>query len=240
MLGRFLEFSVATSDIAASLQFYSRLGFSQASVGDTWHHPYAVLSDGRIHIGLHQDSLATPQITFVKPQLLQHTGALEKLGIEIEFRRLGSNVFNEVAWRDPSGTMIRLVEARTFSPARLAPAAESACGNFLEIALPSADLDAAKAYWERLGFVGMDESGAGIAHVCCMSDTINIGLYSRADLPAPTLLFAADDLPKCIARLAQLGIQTGRALPGALSARSAAYLSAPEGTPILIQSAADA
>src|ERR1700690_1167167 len=99
MLGRFLEFSVATSDIAASLQFYSRLGFSQVSVGDTWQHAYAVLSDGRIHIGLHQDSVARPQITFVKPQLLQHTGALEQLGIEIEFGQLGSNAFNENAGR---------------------------------------------------------------------------------------------------------------------------------------------
>ncbi len=234
MLGRFLEISLATPDIAASLQFYASLGFSQAGVGDVWQHPYAVLSDGRIHIGLHQGSGTAPQITFVKPQLLQHIGEFEQLGIEFETRRLGGDVFNEIRWRDPSGHLIRLVEARTFSPPRLATAAQSACGHFMEIALPSADPDIAKAYWERLGFVGMDEPGAPLAHVCCMSDTINIGLYSRRDLAAPTLVFDTDDLPKCVAHLAQLGIEVVRTMPGA------ALFSAPEGTPILIQSGAGA
>ncbi|MFI4891307.1 MAG: VOC family protein [Steroidobacterales bacterium] len=243
MLGRFLEFSVATPDIAASLRFYAGLGFSAAGVGDTWQHPYAVLSDGRVCIGLHQGCFATPQITFVKPHLLQQIAALERLGIEFETRRLGSNVFNEIAWRDPCGHLIRLIEARTFSPVRLASAAQSACGHFLEIALPTAYMEAAKTYWESLGFVGMDEAGARLAHVCCMSDTINVGLYDPQDLSAPTLVFDADDLPKCVAQLAQLGIQAERPLPGtpgSRNARGAALFVAPEGTPILVQSSATA
>ena len=54
MLGRFLELSVATPDIAASFDFYSRLGFTQADAGEVWPHTYVVVTDGRIHIGLHQ------------------------------------------------------------------------------------------------------------------------------------------------------------------------------------------
>ena len=54
MFGRFLELSLTTADIAASVQFYERLGFSQLTTGDTWTHPYGVLSDGRICLGLHQ------------------------------------------------------------------------------------------------------------------------------------------------------------------------------------------
>ena len=46
MLGRFLEFSVETPDIPASLEFYGKIGFSQAKVGDAWDHPYAVVTDG--------------------------------------------------------------------------------------------------------------------------------------------------------------------------------------------------
>jgi catechol 2,3-dioxygenase-like lactoylglutathione lyase family enzyme len=237
MLGRFLEFSLATPDIAASLEFYTRLGFSQAQVGDTWRHPYAVLTDGRIHIGLHQDSGASPQITFVKPQLLQHVDALEQLGLEFEFRRLGNDVFNEIGWRDPSAHRVRLVEARTFSPAK-PQTAESACGRFLEIALPSPDRGFAKAYWERLGFVGIDEPDARLAHVCCMSDTINIGLYAPRDLPSPALVFDAEDVPARLAELAQRGIESSRTLPGALPAGSAALFTAPEGTPILVYSSA--
>ena len=48
MLGRFLEFSLATPDIQASLDFYSRLGFSQAAAGEAWFHPYAVVTDGSL------------------------------------------------------------------------------------------------------------------------------------------------------------------------------------------------
>jgi catechol 2,3-dioxygenase-like lactoylglutathione lyase family enzyme len=214
MLGRFLEFSVATPDITASFEFYSKLGFSQADVGDVWQHPYVVMTDGRIPIGLHQDSSPSPQITFVRPQLLQVIDALEKMRIEIEFRRLGNNVFNEVGLRDPSGHLIRLVEARTYSPGKLASASPSSCGQFQEIALPSPDPEAAKAFWERLGFVGMDENEAPLRHVCCVSDTINIGLYAPGDMPAPTLLFESNEA----------------------GARGARKLIAPEGTVLRVQS----
>ena len=39
MLGRFLEISVHAPDIVGSLEFYERLGFTQASAGETWQHP---------------------------------------------------------------------------------------------------------------------------------------------------------------------------------------------------------
>ena len=214
MLGRFLEYSVATPDITASFEFYSELGFSQADAGDVWQHPYVVMTDGRIPIGLHQDSSTSAQITFVRPQLLQLIDALEKMRIKLEFRRLGNNVFNEVGLRDPSGHLIRLVEARTFSPGQLAIASPSSCGQFQEIALPAPDPEAAKVFWERLGFVGMDETEAPWKHVCCVSDTINIGLYAPADMPAPTLLFESNDA-------------------GASGARR---LIAPEGTVLRVQS----
>ena len=63
MLGRFLEYSVATPDVAASLEFYIKLGFSPAEVGEAWPHPYAVVTDGRIHLGLHQHPLPAPSLT---------------------------------------------------------------------------------------------------------------------------------------------------------------------------------
>ena len=93
----------------------------------------------------------------------------------LEFRRLGNDVFNELGWLDPSGHLIRLVEARTFSPCKRAATEMSLCGYFAEIALPSAELRRAKEYWEKLGFVGMDELEAPLPHVSCTSDSIDIG-----------------------------------------------------------------
>jgi catechol 2,3-dioxygenase-like lactoylglutathione lyase family enzyme len=234
VLGRFLEFSLATPDIQASLDFYTRLGFSQAQVGEAWPHPYAVVTDGRICLGLHQEAIPAPSMTFVKPGLLKHLGALEELGLEFEFRHLGNDVFNEVGWLDPSGQLIRLVEARTFSPSKRLGTDTSRCGYFLEIALPAPSPDAAKAYWEHFGFVGIDEMDDRLPHVSCTSDYIDLGLYGPSHLRRSTLRFEVDDVDGTLARLAEFGISSTGEIPLPLRQVPAAVLVAPEGTPILL------
>lgn len=236
MLGRFLEYSIATPDIRASLEFYAKLGFSQAQVGEAWPHPYAVVTDGRICLGLHQAIGAAPCITFVKPDLLGHLSALEKLDLNLEFRRLGNDVFNELGWFDPSGHLLRLVEARTFSPTKRLGTDISLCGYFLEIGLPAPERAAAKDFWERLGFVGIDELDGRLPHVSCTSDSITVGLYAPAHLPQATLLFDAGDVGGALARLAEVGILPAGQLPSPLRQLPAAVITAPEGTPILLLS----
>jgi catechol 2,3-dioxygenase-like lactoylglutathione lyase family enzyme len=236
VLGRFLEFSIATPDIQASLDFYARLGFSEAEVGEAWSHPYAVLTDGRIYLGLHQNSAWLPAITFVKPELLKHLESFEELGLTFEFRNVGNDVFNEVGWVDPSGHLIRLIEARTFSPSKRQATDTSLCGYFVEIALPAPNVDTAKAYWEQFGFVGIDEPDAMLPHVSCTSDTVDIGLYQPTHLQEPTLLFEVADFTKTLASLEVIGIKPGR-VPAPLRQMPAAVLIAPEGTPILLTAA---
>lgn len=238
MLGRFLEFSLPTPDIRASLDFYTKLGFSQAQVGDAWPHPYAVVTDGRICLGLHQGAIAVPAMTFVKPGLLKHLETLEKLGLEFQFRRLGNDVFNEVGWSDPGGLLVRLIEARTFSPNKRTGLDTSRCGWFLEIALPTPSPAAAKANWEQFGFVGIDEIDDRLPHVSCTSDTIDVGLYDPGHLRRPTLRFEVDDVKETLERLAEAGIETADAVPPPLQQMPAALMIAPEGTPLLLTEAA--
>ena len=95
MIGRFLELSVQTDDILASVEFYERLGFRQLQVGETWSHPYAVLSDGRIPIGLHRYEFESPALTFVLPELATKLPHIERQGISFKFRKLGADEFNE-------------------------------------------------------------------------------------------------------------------------------------------------
>lgn len=234
LLGRFLEYSVAAPDIQASLDFYMRLGFSQAEVGETYVHPYAVVTDGRICIGLHQTMMPAPALTFVKPELLKHLAKFESLGVEFEFRHLGNDVFNEVGWFDASGELIKLIEARTFSPSKRDGHDTSHCGYFLEIALPTADRAAANALWENFGFVGIEEPEDRLPHISCTSNTINVGLYDPAGLRRACLRFEVDDVGAAIAHLAERGISTGGELPPALRPVPAAVLAAPEGTLLLI------
>jgi catechol 2,3-dioxygenase-like lactoylglutathione lyase family enzyme len=239
VLGRFLEFSLATSDIRSSLEFYCGLGFSQAEVGEAWSHPYAVVTDGRICLGLHQEAIAAPSLTFVKPDLLKFSDQLETRGVEFEFRRLGNDVFNEVGWFDPSGQPVRLIEARTFSPSKRLATDTSRCGYFLEIAIPAPDRDLSKAYWEEFGFVGMDETNERLPHISCTSDFLDLGLYHPADLRRATLRFEVDDVGGALAHLAEVGISTSGELPPPLRGGPAAVLTAPEGTPILLTSSSE-
>jgi catechol 2,3-dioxygenase-like lactoylglutathione lyase family enzyme len=235
-LGRFLEFSIPVPDIRASLDFYVGLGFTEAEVGDAWPHPYAVLTDGRIHLGLHQRAAFAPSTTFVMPDLLQHLDRLERLVERFEFRRLGNDVFNEIGWYDPSGHLIRLVEARTFSPSKRKATETSLCGYFREIGLPAPARERSKAHWEGFGFVGIDEPDAVPPHVSCTSDTIDVGLYEPVHLEGPALIFEVEDVDGTVARLVAEGVSCderprGTPRPGAAAA---ARLTAPEGTRILI------
>jgi catechol 2,3-dioxygenase-like lactoylglutathione lyase family enzyme len=239
MLGRFLEFSVETPDIPASLEFYGKIGFSQAKVGDAWDHPYAVVTDGRICVGLHEQSPATPTLTFVKPDILKKVAELESSGIELQLRRLGDAVFNEIAFLDPSGIMVRLIEARSFSPSERKSMKTSSCGYFEEIALPSRNVDGAKAFWEDAGFVAMEEADALLPHVSCTSDFVDIGLYDPKHLPHPTLVFDADDIHTRVSKLAAAGIDAANDLPAILRGTPAALFIAPEGTWVLLRGSTD-
>jgi hypothetical protein len=235
VLGRFLEYSIPTSDIRASLDFYLKLGFSQAQVGESWAHPYAVVTDGRLHLGLHQLETAVPALTFVKPDVLGQVDELESRGVVLEYRKLGNDVFNEVGWLDPSGHLVRLIEARTFSPVKHPHGSQ--CGYFLEIALPVPDRGLAKQYWEQLGFVGLDELDAALPHISCTSDSIDIGLYDPLQLRVPTLVFETDAVKESLAHLASAGIAPTGLPPAPLRHHPAAVLAAPEGTAILLSGA---
>ena len=236
MLGKFLELSIVTADIQASLDFYTKLGFSEAPVGEAWPHPYAVLTDGRICLGLHQEPNFGASLTFVKPDLLKHLDALERLGVKLEYRHLADDVFNEIGWLDPSGHLIRLIEARTFSPSKRSATDVSLCGYFHEIALPAPDQEAAKAHWEQFGFVGMDELDATPPHVACTSDAINIGLYDPAHVREPALHFEVDDVDRAVKRLESAGVARLGRVPASLRHARVAALTAPEGTPLWIWS----
>jgi catechol 2,3-dioxygenase-like lactoylglutathione lyase family enzyme len=234
MLGRFLEVSVHAPNALESLEFYQKLGFSPAEVGETWSHPYGVVTDGRIFIGLHEYEFPSPSLTFVKPDLYRHLEPLEGLGIEFAFRKLGDNVFNEAGFRDPNGVMVTLLEARTFSPPARDPGEVSECGYFSEFGVPSADPDAAKQFWEQLGFVAVEEFQDPFRRIALTSDFLDLGLYQTRELRRPVLTFVDSDMPARIAKIMRLGLEPSPRLPPSFDQQTSAMFVAPEGTPLLL------
>ncbi|MGH8253479.1 MAG: VOC family protein [Steroidobacteraceae bacterium] len=233
MFGRFLELSLDTDDIAASVQFYERLGFTQLTTGDTWPHRYGVLSDGRLCIGLHQRRSASPLLSFVHPELAQHVHALQAAGFEPHYTRLGDSDFHELQLRDPAGQAIALLEARTFSPSRQATV-ESLCGWFSGYSMPTLDIDASQAFWDRAGFIALELPEDPLMQVALTSDTLTLTLHRPRLLEAPLLVFTDPQMPERIERLVAMDIHGGPDLPRGLDRRANALIASPEGMQLLL------
>ncbi len=221
-------------DLLASLAFYERLGFSQVTVGEAFPYPYAVVADGRLAIGLHGRELPqSPLLSFVLPGLLDRLSALERRGIEILERRLGSDVFNE-ACLEAGGQRLRLLEARTHSPAPLGPGETSRLGWFEEYALPVSQPKQAEAAFERLGFVPTEEGDDPFPRIGLTCDSLNVALLGPGTLARPALVFTDAAMPARIAGLRDSGIDFASRLPGGLDSARHALLVAPEGTQLLL------
>jgi catechol 2,3-dioxygenase-like lactoylglutathione lyase family enzyme len=233
MLGRFLEVSVRAGDVQASVEFYESLGFVQATVGDALEHPYAVVTDGRLFVGLHQWDLPSPILTWVRPEVARHAGQFAALGIEPAFARLDEVALNELAFADPSGQLLMLIEARTFSPPPYAPRPDTACGYFEEFGIPTPDLARSARFWDHLGLVAFDAVEDPFRKVVVASTDLNVGLYDL-DLPVPALTFSDPEMPARIQALRDRGHRFANRLPRGLDPARSAMLLAPEGTTLLL------
>lgn len=233
-LGQFLEISLHTPAIQESLAFYESLGFQQAPVGETWPHAYAVVTDGRLFLGLHGAAIPSPTLTFVSPELLRGVDELAALGVEIDDAQLAGDVFNQVSFRDPGGLNVRLIEARTFSPPQLEPGHGSVCGYFSEFGLPVRDPEAARGFWEPLGFVALDEESTPFARTSITSDRLNLALYRTRAFRTPLLTFEDEHMRERLSRLRERGLTLSDEMPDSLDEASNAVLIAPEGTRLLL------
>jgi hypothetical protein len=191
MLGRFLELALVTDDPGGSWSALQQLGFTDAAVGDIWTHPYGVVACEGLAIGLHARGEEPACIVFVRPDVAALERELSARFIAVETTRLGSDVFNELGLREPGGMLLRVIEARTFSPpARVE--AQLPIGRFRSISLPCADLAEALGFWERLG-MDVVSGDAPWDHLAVQG--LPISYHDRGQFREPALLFEADDFP---------------------------------------------
>jgi hypothetical protein len=226
LLGQFLEFSVQTDDILESLAFYKALGFSELAIGDVWQHKYAVVSDGDVSIGLHDRGFDSPSLSFVHPDLAKYARIMSSNGLEFSVLRIDEDVFNELGFKDRDGHMIRLLEARTFSP----PADDlqrSLCGELLETVLPVKNVMRTGRFWAPLTPVLLRIREEPTTHMRFDADGLPLGLSESIALKKPSLCFKCPDREALTAAIEQHGLRH-RDFPGFEGAF--AELAAPEGT----------
>lgn len=234
MLGQFLEISVTTRDIRASVEFYETLGFTHCRTSDTWPHPYGVLTDGRIFVGLHEYRFPSPAITTVRPGIAALAHEYTALGIKLAFAKTGEDSFNEIGFRDPAGQMLTILEARTFFPTERRATDVSRCGYFTEFSIPCADFAAESAFWEKLGFVAHEPEDAPYLRQSITGDGLSIGLHRPRTLDRPMLVFVELQMAERIAALRALDVSFHEELPRGLDPDANALIESPEGTPLLL------
>lgn len=221
--GKFLELGIPTADILASLGFYLDLGFAELSVGDIRDYHYAVVTDGRIAIGLHSAGLEGPALHFVHPDLETHVQELEATGVQVIARRLGGESFNEAELAGPDDIGIRLLEAPTFPSHQMIDQPEPAIGRTSAILVGTRAPDSSAAFWESQGFV-IDEDGE-IARLLAPGLVLALDRQMRSG--ELRLAFRTADSTRLSQRLERTGIPY-RAVGKRL------HLTAPEGTQLEI------
>lgn len=225
-LGRFLEISIPTEDVADSLSFYKRLGFWELPVGDIRPYNYAVVSDGSVCIGLHADGVDQLSLSFVRPDVARHSRTFRDLGLELEFERLADDEFNEAAVADPDGHHALLLEARTFSSSPLEEHHSPLVGPLYSISLACAHLESSLEFWELLGFE-LADAGPG-RRVCIEASDLRMELREESRRRPPVLNFRPSNLQQCLMALEQQDID-------AKLSGERCSLKAPEGTALVLE-----
>lgn len=228
-LGRFLELALPAPDLLAAWHALHGLGFTEASTTDARPAGYAAFSDGRVAIGLHAAGTEV-ELVFVRPGLQAATGSLVAAGFAPGERKLGEDAAHELAFRLPGGPSVRLLEARTFSPPRVA--SPPATGWFVELMLPVAHAATTAAALESLGFVCLGDEPLPLPHLALTSDNVNLGLYETRALQRPGLLFQTRDFAALRSAADRAGLDEV-AVPAGVSAPMLC-LRLPEGTPLWV------
>ncbi len=226
MLGRFLEFSVRTPDIIESLGFYRSLGFQELEIGEVWPHKYAVVSDGELCIGLHDDKHDGPALTFVHQDLAREARSMSDHGFDFRYLKVDEDIFNELGFVDRDGHVITMIEARTFMPGD-EDTDNSLCGRWFELSLPAKDTMRAGRFWAPLAPELLRMREEPTTHMRFNAAGISLGLSESIALTGPSLCFRCEDKEAVWIALAKHGFEHHE-YPGYEGAFM--VLKAPEGT----------
>ena len=228
VLGRFHEISVETADIAESVAFYERLGFTPVR-----HHRHLAASlrrDDRrqavprpapVQVSLAHAHLRAPGRRATRAR---HREARHRSGVETRRRRRLQRIriprsFRPGGARAGSRHAFRQRPRRPREPRCAATSPSSACRPRNSSPCASSGSRSASWPWTR--------ATRPYLRMSMTSDHLDLGVHRPRTLDAPMLVFAAADMGERIERLRALGCEFADDLPRGLDPRHSALLEAP-------------
>lgn len=202
-LGESVEIAISVKDVGKSKEFYQKLGFIEL-VGS---QKGTVLADGQIRLSLHEVDFPTPVLIYFSPDLKERVKILKEQGIDFSNIKESEGKILEAGFSDPNGQEILLVKLEKDELIR--PKAEAKSGLFGELSIPTADLKASRAFWEKLGFTYFagDESNVDHPWVVMRDGLMDIGIHQTRNLVAPAIAYFAKDMVDRIEDFKKEGIE---------------------------------
>ncbi len=207
-LGSNLEISLSVTDLDTNLEFFRKLGLRQTAGPHTDPYPWTVLTDGFVHLGLHQTEMATPALVYFTNDL---AARLEFLA-ENQIALLSTMEQDErviMAWfKDPNGQRLAVADlmgAEIPSPEGLVL---SGLGHFGEFSIPTRDLAASVEFYRQFDF---EQIGGDVREpypwAILFDGLVPIGLHQTDEFDETTITYFARNMGERIAALQSKGIE---------------------------------
>lgn len=254
-LGRYLELSLSVVDLANSLSFYERLGLEKVD-GNEQPYPWAIVSDGTLHLGLHQQAFASPTLNYFSTFPLRgqtgvswRTMLLRMLDINLDpVEEVGDNYGYlshqrsiTTGFTTPEGQPVILADMKHPIKEYAAPDYKipirkfmTECHAFGELTLRSQDVSASVAYWKRLGFECLAGAETPYPWATMSDGKIRLGLHQTTRFTQPAISYFRADMPERLEQLHQQGFSFISERKDAQGRRIGALIQSPDGQPILL------
>ncbi len=206
---RFLEYSVPVDNVLHSLEFFQQLGFTSLITNDIRSYPYAVVTDGRCFLGLHQRDEFTqlaqqPRFSFVHDEIAPIVRYLNDHKYQLINSQLDEDAFQQTIFHGPNDAVINILAARSFSLPSKDNCKDSLLGHFSGFVLPTTALDFSVKFWESLELLVMptlDELAVSIS-----ANRLNMLLVENSVHRLPGLLFEHTSPETLFPKFARLGL----------------------------------
>lgn len=242
-LGEWVEISLSVADLAESLSFYEKLGLKQVD-GGAEPYPWAIISEGVLHLGLHQQPFTSPTLSYFsadRPMFLERIDLLGGSNRLTPWRQhnlilkkdLSGNVISG-EFNDPEGQ--RLVLATAAYSTQQMPAREffSKADVFGEISLPTKNVQAAVTYWKRLGFTKIAGSDRPYPWATLFDGLVRLSFHQAPGLVKPLITYLAPDMPDRLNRFHEQGLRFISERKDSQGCRVGAVVRSPDGQSILL------
>ncbi len=240
-LGRHVEISLAVADLSTSLAFYKKLGLEPVDGGEK-PYPWATFSNGTFHLGLHQQAFPSPTITYFTSNVSEVVHFLKKFGVAVETvrdysRPLGfeDSLIVSADFEAHDGQRVALAN-KFIRLDKIIPKRKFLAGydKSIELSLPTINVNAAVAYWQRLGFEPVASSHTPYTWTVISDGLIRLGLHQTTKFTKPTITYFASDMPDRLDCLEQQGIALRSEHRDAQGQRVGAVIESPDGQPFFL------